>query len=72
MEIGRRGETRGSVLPGIKVTMRFCFKLRLVLVTSDCGITAECGVDKSINTSAEHLCAFCDTKALCKNAKCDA
>jgi len=52
--------------------MRFYFKLGLVLVTSDCGITAVCGVDKSVNTSAAHVCAFCETKSLCKNAKCDA
>jgi len=49
--------------------MRFCFKLGLVLVTSDCGITAECDVDKSVNTSVVHVC---ETKSLCKNAKCDA
>jgi len=71
-EIGRRGEIRGSVLPGIEVTTRFYFKLGLVLVTSDCGITAECGVKKSVNTSAALVCAFCETKSLCKNAKCDA
>jgi len=35
IEIVRRGEIRGSVLPGIKVTMRFYFMLGLVLVTSD-------------------------------------
>jgi len=34
--------------------------------------TAECGVYKSVNTSAAHVCAFCETKSLCKNAKCDA
>jgi len=28
-------------------------------------------VDKSVNTSAAHVCAFCETKSLCKNAKCD-
>ena len=50
--------------------MRFCFKLGLVLVSSDCGITAD--VDKSVNTIAAHDCAFCETKSLCKNAKCDA
>jgi len=50
--------------------MRFCFKLGVVLVSSDCGITAD--VDKSVNTSAAHDCAFCETKSLCKNAKCDA
>jgi len=37
-----------------------------------CGITAECGVDKSVNNSTAHVCAFCKTKSLCKNAKCDA
>jgi len=68
--VGHRGEIRGSVQPGIEVTMRFCFKLGLVLVSSDCGITAD--VDKSVNTSAAHDCAFCETKSLCKNAKCDA
>jgi len=52
--------------------MRFNFKLGLVLVTSDCGITAECGVDKSVDTSAAHICAFCHTMSLCKNAKRDA
>ena len=66
IEIGRCDEIRGSVLPGIKVTMRFCFKLGLVLITSDCGITAGCGVDKSVNTSAAIVCAFCETKSLCK------
>ena len=72
IEIGRRGEIRGSVLPGLKVTMRFYFKVGLVVVTSNCGITAEYGVDKSVNTSAAHVCAFWETKSLCKNAKCDA
>jgi len=72
MEIGSRGETRGSVLPGINFIMRFCFKLGLVLVTPDCGIAAECGVAKSVNISAVHVCAFCETKSVCKNAKCDA
>jgi len=52
--------------------MRFCFKLVLVLITSDCGITAEFGVDKSVNTSAVHVCTFYETRPLCKNAKCDA
>jgi len=66
MEMGRCGEIQGSVLPGIKVTMRFDFMLRLVLVTSDCEITAECGVKKSVNTSAVHICC------VQKNAKCDA
>ena len=56
----------------MKVTMRFYFMLGLVLVTSDCGITAECSVNKSVNTTAAHICAFCDTKSLCKNAKCEA
>jgi len=46
--------------------------LGLVLVTSDCGIIAECSVNKSVNTTAAHICAFCETKSLCKNAKCDA
>jgi len=46
--------------------------LGLVLDTSDCGITAECSVDKSVNTTAVHICAFCETKSLCKKAKCDA
>ena len=72
IEIGHRGEIRGSVLPGTKVTLCFCFKLGLVLITSDCGITAECGVDKSVNTSAVHVCTFYETRPLCKNAKCDA
>ena len=71
IEIGRRGEIRKSVLPWIKVTMHFYFKLGLVLVTSDCGITAKCGVDKLVNTSTAHVCAFCKTKFLCKNAKYD-
>jgi len=31
---------------------------RLHHCTSVCGITAECGVDKSVNTSAAHVCAF--------------
>ena len=44
-----------SVLPGFKVTMRFYFNLWLVLVTSDCEITTECGVDKSVNTSIAHV-----------------
>ena len=52
--------------------MRFYFNLGLVLVTSSCGITAECGVDKSLNTSVTHVCAFCETNSSCKNAKCDA
>jgi len=52
--------------------MRFYFMLGLVLVTTDCGITAECGVKKSVNTSPAHICAFCGTQPLCKNAKCDA
>ena len=64
IEIGHHSEIRGSVLPGIKATMRFCFKLGLVLVTSDCGIIAECGVDKSVNTRAPHVCAFCESKSL--------
>ena len=58
-----------SSLPGIKVTMRFCFKLGLVLVTSDCGITADCYVDRSVNTNTAHACAFYETKTVCKNAK---
>jgi len=70
--IGCRGEIRGFVLPGIKVTMCFCFKLGLVLVKSDCGMTAKCDEDKSVNTSTMYVCAFCETKSLCKNAKCDA
>jgi len=52
--------------------MHFYFMLRLVLVKSDCGVTAERGVYKSVNTSAAHICEFCETKALSKNAKCDA
>ena len=52
--------------------MRFKFKLGLVLVTSDCGITAECGVDKLVNIRAAHICTVCHTMSLCKNAKCDA
>ena len=72
IEIRRRGEIRGSVLPGIKVTMRFYFMLEPVLVTSDCGITADCSVNKSVNTTAGRICAFFETKSLCKNAKCDA
>ena len=72
IEIGRRGGTRGSVLPGIRVTMRFYFMLGLVLVTSDSGITAECAVNMPVNTSTAHICAFCETRSLCKNAKCDA
>jgi len=52
--------------------MRFYFMLGLVLVTSDCGIMSECSVNKSVNTTAAHICAFCETKSLCKNAKCDA
>ena len=38
IEIGHRPEIRGSVLPGIMVTMRFYCKLGLVLVTSDRGL----------------------------------
>ena len=72
IEIGRCGEIRGSVIPGIKVTMHIYFMLGLFLVTSDCGITTECGVKKSVNTSAAHICAFCETKPLYKNGKCDA
>ena len=60
----RRGEIRGSVLPGIEVTMGFCFKLGLVLFTSDCGLTAECGVDKSVNTSSTHVSPKCDAYTL--------
>jgi len=71
IEIVHRGEIRGSVIPGVEVTMRFYFILGLVLVTSDCGITAERSVDKLVNTSAAHIWAFCDTKSLSKNAKCD-
>jgi len=29
-------------------------------------------VNKSVNTTATHICAFCGTRSLCKNAKCDA
>jgi len=44
-----------------------------VLVTSCCGITAECSVNKSVKTTAAHIiCAFCETESLWKNAKCDA
>ena len=46
--------------------------LGLPLVTSNCGITAECSVNMSVNTTAAHICAFCETKSLWKNAKCDA
>ena len=46
--------------------------LGLVLVTSNCGITAECSVNNSVNTAAAYICTFCETKSLCKNAKCDA
>jgi len=28
-------------------------------------------VNKSVNTTAAHVCAFCDAKSLCKNSKCD-
>jgi len=59
-------KSEGLFYQGLEVTMRFYFKLWLVLVTSDCGITAECGVDKSVDTSAAHVCAFCETKSLCK------
>jgi len=52
--------------------MRFYFMLGLVLVTSDCGITAACGVNKSVNTTAAYICTFFETKFLCKNAKYDA
>jgi len=72
IEIGRRGEIQGSVIPGFKVTMRFYFMLGLVLFTSDCGITAGRCVNKSFNTTAAHICAFCETNSLCKHAKCDA
>jgi len=27
-------------------------------------------VDQSVNTSSAHVCAFCEIKSLCKNAKC--
>ena len=67
IEIGCRGKIRGSVLPGIKVATCFYFMLSLVLVTSDCGITAKCSMSKSVNTSAAHICTFCETKSLCKN-----
>ena len=66
IEIGRRSEIPGSVLPGIKVTMHFYFMLGLVLVTSDCGSTAECGVNKSVNTNSAHICAFCETRSCAK------
>jgi len=29
-------------------------------------------VAKSVSTSAVHVCAFCETKSVCTNAKCDA
>jgi len=58
MEIGRRGKSLGSVIPGIRVTMLFHFILSLVIVTSDCGSTAECGANKSVNTTAAHICAL--------------
>jgi len=45
-----------------KDTKRFYF-----IVTSDCGITAECSVNKLVNTAAAHVCAFCETKSLYKN-----
>ena len=48
------------------------FMLGRVLVTSCCGITAECSVNKSVKTTAAHICAFCETETLWKNAKCDA
>ena len=35
-----------------------------VLVTSDCGITAECSVNKSVNITAGHICTICETKSL--------
>ena len=38
----------------------------------DCGNTAECSVNMSVNTTAAHNCAFCETKSLGKNAKCGA
>jgi len=66
------GPSLEKILPTPMVTMRFYFMLGLALVISDCGITAECGVKKSGNTSAAHICAFCETKSLCKKAKCDA
>jgi len=47
------------------------YMLGLVLITSDCGNTAECSVNMSVNTTAAHICAFCETKSLCKNSKCD-
>jgi len=46
--------------------MRFYFMLGLVLVTSVCGITAECGVNKSVNTSAANFYAFCETSLVQK------
>ena len=60
IKIGHRGEIRGSVLPGFKATMCYYFKLWLLLVTLDCGITAECDVDKLVNTSAAHVCILRD------------
>ena len=42
--------------------------LGLVLVTLDCGITTECSVNKSVNTTVAHIYAFCETKPLCINA----
>jgi len=47
-------KSEGLFYEGIKVTVRFCFKLGLALVTSDGGIIAKCGVDKSVNTSETH------------------
>jgi len=29
-------------------------------------------VAKSVSTSAVHVCAFCETKSVCTDAKCDA
>jgi len=53
--------------------MRFISSWDFFSHIRECGITAECGVDKSVNTSTTaHVCAFGENKPLCKNAKCDA
>jgi len=50
--VGFHDDTCSVALSGIKDAMGFNFKLGLVLVTSDCGITAECDMDKLVNTTA--------------------
>jgi len=68
IETGRRGDILWSVLPGIKLTMCFCFKLGLVLVKSDCGITASV-VWTSQSTSAQCIFAHFEKLSACEKAQ---